>query len=149
MPPDSDPRPVTEIDFYTHAADRLQVALRLCVKAYRMGMRVRVLTSDAATTARLDQLLWTAPPIGFIPHCRLASRVAEETPVIVDEAPEHSGPAELLINLHAEQPGFFRRFARLAEIVSADAADVAAGRVKWQYYKQQGYTLRAHNLAAG
>ena len=111
---------MTEIDFYTHAADRLQVAARLCVKAYGMGMRVRVLTSDAATTARLDQLLWTSPAVGFIPHCRLASRVAEETPVIVDEALEHSGPAELLINLHTEQPGFFRRFARLAEIVSAE-----------------------------
>jgi DNA polymerase-3 subunit chi len=139
---------VTEIDFYTHAADRLQIAARLCVKAYGMGMRVRVLTSDAATTARLDQLLWTSPPIAFIPHCRLASRVAEATPVIVDEALEHSGPAELLINLHAEQPGFFRRFARLAEIVGADAADLTAGRVKWQYYRQQGYTLRAHSLAS-
>lgn len=140
---------MTEIDFYTHAADRLQVATRLCAKAYGMGMRVRVLTGDAAMTARLDQLLWTLPAVGFIPHCRLASRVAEGTPVIVDETLEHSGPAELLINLHIEQPGFFRRFARLAEIVSAEAADVAVGRLKWQYYKQQGYTLRAHNLATG
>jgi DNA polymerase-3 subunit chi len=139
---------LTEIDFYTNSADRLRVAARLCVKAYGMGMRVRVLTGDAATTARLDQLLWTSPAIGFIPHCRLGSRVVEETPVIVDEAMEHSGPAELLINLHAEQPGFFRRFARLAEIVSADEADLAAGRAKWQYYKQQGYTLRAHKLGA-
>lgn len=138
---------MTEIDFYTHAADRLQVAARLCIKAYGMGMRVRVLTADAATTARLDQLLWTSPPIGFLPHCRLASPLAGETPVIVDETLDHSGPAELLINLHAEQPGFFRRFARMAEIVSADAADAAAGRLKWQYYKQQGYTLRAHKLA--
>lgn len=138
---------MTEIDFYTHAPDRLQVAARLCVKAYRMDMRVRVLTADAATTARLDQMLWTSPATEFIPHCRLASRLAGETPVIVDEALEHAGPAEFLINLHHEQPGFFRRFARLAEIVSAEAGDVAAGRVKWQYYKQQGYTLRAHNLA--
>jgi DNA polymerase-3 subunit chi len=139
---------VTEIDFYTHAPDRLQVAARLCVKAYGMGMRVRVLTSDAATTARLDQLLWTSPPIAFIPHCRLASRVAEATPVIIDEALEHSGPAELLINLHPEQPGFFRRFARLAEIVGGDTAELTAGRVKWHYYRQQGYTLRAHKLAS-
>ena len=137
---------MTEIDFYTHATDRLQVAARLCAKAYRMGMRVRVLTGDAAVTARLDQLLWTSPAIGFLPHCRLASRLAEETPVIVDEALEHSGAAELLINMRGEQPGFFRRFARLAEIVGEDPADVAAGRAKWQYYRQQGYTLRAHNL---
>lgn len=137
---------MTEIDFYTHASDSLQVAARLCVKAYGMGMRVRVLTADAAATARLDQLLWTQSTVGFTPHCRLASPLAEETPVIVDEVPEHSGPAELLINLQSGQPGFFRRFARLAEVVSVDAADIAAGRLKWQYYKQQGYTLRAHKL---
>jgi len=140
---------VTEIDFYTHVADRLQVAARLCSKAYGMGMKVRVLTGDAAATARLDQLLWVRPATGFLPHCRLASRLADETPVIVDEALEHSGPAELLINLHAAQPGFFRRFARLAEIVGVADEDVAAGRVKWQAYKQQGYTLRAHNLGGG
>ena len=121
----------------------------MCAKAYAMGMRVRVLTGDAATTARLDELLWTASAVGFIPHCRLTSRVADDTPVIVDEALEHAGPAELLINLHAGQPGFFRRFARLAEIVTVEAADVAAGRLKWQYYRQQGYTLRAHKLATG
>lgn len=138
---------MTEIDFYTHAADPLQVAARLCAKAYGKGMRVRVLTASATMTGRLDQLLWTSPPIGFLPHCRLASRLAGETPVIIDETLDHSGPAELLINLHPEQPGFFRRFARLAEVVTAEDADIAAGRIKWQYYKQQGYTMRAHNLA--
>lgn len=138
---------MTEIDFYTHAADRLHVAARLCLKAYGQGMRVRVLTTDAAMTAQLDHLLWTSPPTGFLPHCRLASPLAEATPVIVDESPEHKGPAELLINLHGLQPAFFRRFARLAEIVSSDAEQAAAGRQKWQYYRQQGYTLRAHNLS--
>ncbi len=140
---------MTEIDFYTHAEDRIQVAARLCAKAYGMGMRARVLTADAGMTARLDHLLWTAPATGFLPHCRLAHKLAAETPLIIDEALEHSGPAELLINLNAEQPGFFRRFSRLAEIVTIDALDVAAGRLKWQYYKQQGYTLRAHNLTGG
>lgn len=140
---------MTEIDFYTNVADRLQVAARLCAKAYGMGMRVRVLTGDAAMTAHLDQLLWTSPPTGFIPHCRLVSQAAEVTPVIVDDALEHTGPAELLINLHPVQPGFFRRFSRLAEIVGAGAEDITAARVKWRYYKQQGYTLRVHNLASG
>ena len=140
---------MTEIDFYTHADDPVQVAARLCVKAYGLGLRARVLTADAAMTARLDQLLWTMPATGFLPHCRLSSVLAGETPVIVDEALEHSGPADLLINLHAGQPGFFRRFSRLAEIVTEVPEDVSAGRLKWQYYRQQGYTLRVHNLAEG
>ena len=139
---------MTEIDFYTRVDDRVQFAARLCHKLHGMGKQVRVLTADAAMTARLDTLLWTAPAIGFTPHCKLRDRLAPETPVIVDDANEHTGSADVLINLHAEPPTFFRRFERLAEIVSSEPDDVAAGRTKWQLYKQQGYTLRAHDLSA-
>jgi DNA polymerase III subunit chi len=139
---------VTEIDFYTRVEDRVQFAARLCHKLFAMGKKVRVLTGDPAMTARLDTLLWTTPAVGFVPHCRLSDRIAAETPVIIDDSPEHSGPADVLINLQAEQPAFFRRFERLAEIVSDEPDEVTAGRTKWQYYKQQGYTLRAHDLRA-
>ena len=140
---------MTEIDFYTHAPDRLQVATRLTIKAYGLGIRVRILSPDHATTTRLDNLLWTTHATGFIPHCRLDSNLVAETPVIIDEALEHQGAADLLINLIDEKPAFFRRFARLIEIVTDDPEETAKGRLKWQFYKQQGYTLRAHDLAAG
>ena len=137
---------MTEIDFYTHAGDRIQFAARLCVKLHGLGKRIRVLTEDAAMTARLDQLLWTVPATGFVPHCRLSDRLAPDTPVLIDDAAEHDGPADVLINLQALQPSFFRRFERLAEVVSDEPDVVAAGRTRWQYYKQQGYTLRVHDL---
>jgi DNA polymerase-3 subunit chi len=140
---------VTEIDFYTHAEDRVQFAARLCHKLHGLGKQVRVLTADPAMTARLDTLLWSTPAIGFTPHCRLSHRLAAETPVIIDDANEHNGPADVLINLTTEQPPFFRRFERLAEIVSDEPDVVTAGRAKWQTYKLQGYTLRAHDLRAG
>ena len=139
---------MTEIDFYTRVDDRVQFAARLCHKLFAMGKQVRVLTADPAMTARLDTLLWSTPAVGFIPHCRLSDRLAAETPVIIDDAAEHKGPADVLINLQLEQPAFFRRFERLAEIVSEEPDVVTAGRSKWQYYKQQGYTLRAHDLRA-
>ena len=140
---------MTEIDFYTHADDRLQFAARLCHKLHGMGKKVRVLTENAAMTARFDHLLWSMPAVGFVPHCRLADRLAPETPVIIDDSSEHNGPADVLINLHLDQPAFFRRFERLAEIVTDEPEVITAGRTKWQYYKQQGYTLRAHDLRAG
>ena len=138
---------MTEIDFYTHAPDRLQVACRLAAKAYGMGLNVRVLTPDHATTMRVDNLLWTVPATGFVPHCRLSSELVGDTPVIVDDVLEHQGPADVLINLLDDKPAFFRRFTRLVEIVSDEPDDAARGRLKWQFYKQQGYTLRAHDLA--
>jgi DNA polymerase III subunit chi len=138
---------MTTIDFYTHVGDRLAVAARLAAKAVAQHGRVRVLTPDEAATAALDRLLWTQPATGFLPHCRLGSAVAAETPVIVDHVLEHDGPADVLINLRDAPPPFFSRFARLAEIVSDDEADAAAGRERYRFYRERGYELRAHNMS--
>jgi DNA polymerase-3 subunit chi len=138
---------MTTIDFYTHVGDRLAVAARLAAKAVAQHGRVRVLTPDEAATSALDRLLWTQPATGFLPHCRLGSAVAAETPVIVDHVLEHDGPADVLINLRDAPPPFFSRFARLAEIVSDEEADAAAGRERYRFYRERGYELRAHNLS--
>ncbi len=87
---------------------------------------MRVLTADAAATDALDRLLWLQPAIGFLPHCRIGHRLAAETPIWIDHALEHQGPAAVLINLHASPPPFFSRFERLAEIVGIDEAEASA-----------------------
>jgi len=138
---------MTSIDFYTHVADRLEVAARLVAKAFAQTGRVRVLTPDAATTDALDRRLWLKPPIAFLPHCRVDSALAPQTPIWVDHSDEHPGPASVLINLSATPPAFFSRFERLAEIVGADEADAAAGRERYRFYRERGYELRTHSLA--
>jgi DNA polymerase-3 subunit chi len=138
---------VTTIDFYTHCGDPLDVAAKLSVKAWQQHGSARVLTPDEARTAALDSLLWRIPPTGFVPHCRLASPLAAETPIVVDHELAHQGPADVLINLHPAPPPFFSRFERLVEIVGAGEADTVAGRERWRFYKERGYTLRSHNLA--
>ncbi len=107
---------------------------------------MRVLTPDAATTEQLDRWLWLHPAIGFLPHCRLGSALADATPIWVDHVQEHPGPAAVLINLGLAPPPFFSRFERLAEIVGVDAADAAAGRERYRFYRERGYALRTHNL---
>jgi DNA polymerase-3 subunit chi len=138
---------MTTIDFYTHVDDQLVVAARLAAKALAQHGRVRILTPDEDSTTALDRLMWTRPPTGFVPHCRLGSPLAADTPVIVDHALEHEGPADVLINLRDDPPPFFSRFARLAEIVPADGVRAAAGRERYRYYRERGYELRAHNLS--
>jgi DNA polymerase-3 subunit chi len=140
---------MTSIDFYTHVADRLEVAARLVAKAFAQHGSVRVLTPDAATTEQLDRRLWLNPAIAFLPHCRVASALAAETPIWVDHLAEHPGPAAVLINLDLAPPPFFSRFERLAEIVGAEAADAAAGRERYRFYRERGYELRTHNLGQG
>jgi DNA polymerase-3 subunit chi len=137
---------MTSIDFYTHVADRLAVAAKLVAKAFAQHGSVRVLTPDAATTEELDRWLWLNPAIAFLPHCRVTSALAGQTPIWVDHVADHPGPAAVLINLDRAPPPFFSRFERLAEIVGAEAADAAAGRERYRYYRERGYELRSHNL---
>lgn len=138
---------MTSIDFYTHVADRLEIAARLVAKAFAQHGRVRVLTPDAATTDALDRRLWLKPPIAFLPHCRVDSALASETPIWVDHREEHPGAASVLINLTATPPSFFARFERLAEIVGIEDKEAAAGRERYRFYRERGYELRTHNVA--
>jgi DNA polymerase-3 subunit chi len=137
---------MTTIDFYTHVADRLDVAARIVAKAYAAHGSVRVLTPDRATTDALDRLLWLQTPLSFLPHCRMDSMLAPETPIWIDDTLDHNGPAAVLVNLHAEPAPFFSRFERLAEIVGKSASDAAAGRERFRFYRERGYELRTHNL---
>ncbi|HXT04628.1 MAG TPA: DNA polymerase III subunit chi, partial [Casimicrobiaceae bacterium] len=110
-----------------------------------MHGNVRVLTPDAKTTGALDRLLWLDPPLAFLPHCRMESPIAAETPIWIDETLDHAGPAAVLVNLHPEPPPFFSRFERLAEIVGASEDDLLAGRARFRFYRERGYDMRQHD----
>jgi DNA polymerase-3 subunit chi len=138
---------MTSIDFYTHVADRLEVVAKLIVKAVAQHGCVRVLTGDASMTDALDRRLWVEPAISFLPHCRIDSRLADQTAVWIDHALEHRGRASVLINLNSAPPPFFSRFERLAEIIGIGDAEAAAGRDRFRFYRERGYELRTHNLS--
>jgi len=138
---------MTTIDFYTHCANRFEVASKVVAKAWAQHGSVRVLTAGEAGTVEFGRFLWLWPATGFLPHCRLGTPLAAETPILVDHALDHEGPAAVLVNLHAAPPPFFSRFERLAEIVGIDDDDAAAGRERWKFYKARGYEVRSHNLS--
>ncbi len=139
---------MTRIDFYHDAEDRLGVACRLVGKAVQQQLRVVIYAPDGETAHAVDQLLWTAPPIAFVPHCMAEHRLAAETPVLIArddaETPQHDN---VLINLHDEWPPAFARFERLIEIVGRDEADRQRARTRFRFYKDRGYPIQAHNLA--
>jgi len=136
---------MTTIDFYTHCANRYEVAATLVAKAWSQHGSARVLTPDVVATDEFDRFLWTWPALGFVPHCRMDDPIASETPVWIDERLEHSGPAAVLLNLHRDPPPFFSRFERLAEVVAADEANVVAGRARFRFYRERGYEMRQHD----
>ncbi len=140
---------MTSIDFYFNADDRLQVACRLAAKALAQKKRLLVYAPDGELAQRIDRMLWTWPAIGFVPHCMAGDSLAAETPVLIagdSDAPEG---VELLLNLGAESPPHFARFERLLEIVSTDDQERMAGRARFKFYRDRGYAIESHDLAAG
>ena len=138
---------MTRVDFHFNAPDKLQYVSRLVRKAYRSGQRV-VVFADPATVEALDRTLWTFSPLDFIPHVRADDPLAAQTPVILCSAPCDTPHADVLVNLSIETPGFFSRFERLIEVVTAADEDRSQARERWRFYRDRGYPLQSHDLAA-
>ena len=139
---------MTQIDFYIQVDSRLHTACSLAAKALSRGVRMMILTPDGATTEQVDRLLWTNPPIGFLPHCRAQHRLAPVTPIILDHVAEPVVHEQILVNLRDEAPPHFSRFERLMEIVSRDEADRERARTRFRFYRERGYEIRTHDLGA-
>lgn len=137
---------MTEITFYTHAEDPLDVARRVAAKAYGQGKQVMIYAPDTAVADAIDRLLWTTPALGFVPHCRDSDALAGETPVLIGTNADALGSADVMINLHLEQPPAFARFERLVEIVGQDEAGLEPGRARYRFYQTRGYALKTHDL---
>jgi DNA polymerase-3 subunit chi len=140
---------VTSVDFYFNAEDRFQVACRLAGKALKQNRRLLIYAPDAETASRIDRMLWTWPATGFVPHCAAHAAHAAETPVLIAASDEVPAGCEVLLNLGAECPPHFERFARLLEVVSTEEDDKARGRNRFRFYRERGYAIANHDLAQG
>ena len=138
---------MTRIDFYFEAEDKLQVACRLSAKATKQKLRVLIYASDEAGAQKIDRLLWTWQPAGFLPHCMTGSPLAAQTPVLITHDPEDTPHDEVLLNLHSAWPPAFSRFQRLVEIVGRDEEDREAARGRFRFYRDRGYAIAKHDLS--
>ena len=137
---------MTEILFYTFADNPLDVARRVAAKAHGQGKQVMIYAPDPAIADHIDRLLWTTPVLGFVPHCRDTDALASETPVLIGSNVDTLRAADVMINLHHEQPPAFARFERLVEIISQDDAGREQGRERYRFYQARGYALKTHDL---
>ena len=140
---------MTSIDFYFNAADRLEVACRLAGKAAAQKKRMLIYAPGADLAQRIDQMLWTWQAISFVPHCFAGEALADETPVLIAADAANPPDCEVMVNLSSECPEFFARYPRLLEIVSRDDEERKAGRARYSWYRDRGYAIRNHDLAAG
>ncbi len=143
---------MTRVDFYLLSSDgkqeREKLACRLTEKAWKLNHKI-YLHSDLETESRhLDNLLWSFRSESFVPH-DLLENSTEETPVSVllghQEEPSLSDH-DILINLSETVPSFFSRFERVIEIINEDENIRKAGRDRYRFYQQRGYSLNTHKL---
>lgn len=137
-----------KVEFHTGVADDLGFACRLLRKAYRSGARV-VVRAPAASLQRLDRELWTVFEREFIPHLsvpagKAPSAQARRTPIwLVDGEPPPEHPP-VLVNVDAALPANPGAYARIIEIVGAEAAATQRGRECWRAYLACGLQPIAH-----
>ena len=140
---------MTTIDFYFNAGDRLQLACRLAGKAVSQRKRLLVWAPQADSAQQIDRMMWTSPPTGFVPHCMAQDALAGETPVLISAGATDPKGCAILLNLGEDCPPAFERFERLLEIVSRADQDRQCARKRYRFYRERGYAITDHDLAAG
>jgi DNA polymerase-3 subunit chi len=140
------------VDFYIlrdSGQRREMMACRLCEKAYAQGQNVFILADSPQQARELDTLLWTFRDGGFLPHRLLDQAAADTVPAAILIGWEDPGEIPgypVLLNLATEAPAFYRRFERIAEIVSQAPDIKAAGRNRFAFYREQGCNPQHHEV---
>lgn len=139
---------MTKVGFYVvqdnTPGKRLEVAVRLAGKAFAQGHRVFINAVDEQQARAIDELLWSFRPASFLPHGLHGQEHADTMAIGWGQEPNNH--KDLLINLQLDIPPFFSRFERVAEVVTQDAASLAALRESWKFYQSRGYQLEKHDL---
>ena len=100
--------------------------------------------SDAAQRQDLDERLWRFKGESFVPHSNTEDQPDGTIVMGLTDAP--ASHQDLLINLDLKVPEFFKRFARVAEVVVEDPAVRLAARESFRFYREHGYPLQDHKL---
>lgn len=139
---------MTKVLFCHGATDRLQAAAAwlMQLRAQELPEVALIYAPNAEVAERFDRLLWVQPAVGFLPHCRIDSPLAAETPVLIASKLDNLPQEERLLNLSDELPPGFSRFENLVEIISQDDAVRLPARDRVKFYRDRGYDIEFRDL---
>jgi DNA polymerase III subunit chi len=151
---------MTDLAFHFNVPDKLHYLCRLLRKAAGAGKRSLVVAPEALQHD-LDTALWTFSQEDFVAHASWAAPewVRQRSPVVLVaesvgwgaaplEPPELATQFPVLVNCTEAPLAGFEHFARMIEVVGLEEADREAGRRRWKYYTQRGYTVTRHDVGA-
>lgn len=154
---------MTEINFYVSKEqgleNRMAVVYRLIQRALQRKLAIHIHTDSELTSTKLDDYLWSKEATSFIPHCVVdvneksiheSSEKAEIDEKINEISISHDFEpltnCDYLINLSNQRPAFFSRFSKVAEILDNNEEIITAGRKRYSFYRDRGYTLGYYKL---
>ena len=147
------PKFMTEINFYAGKNNtlrgRLLLACHLVDKARQHNLHIHIHTDGYNTTKQMDEILWTWNETSFIPHISDISTElndAVKEPVTISSHYQPTKHCDYLINLSNQPPEFFSRYLKMAEIIDQTETILTAGRERYSFYKNRGYTLNYYQL---
>ncbi|ASQ46682.1 DNA polymerase III subunit chi [Legionella clemsonensis] len=142
--------PAIRVDFYLlnsqDDAARWLLACRLLEKAYLRGHRVFVHCDSQKDAHELDELLWTFKDNSFIPHNLQGEGPEPPPPIQIGYQAEPRGYSDILLNLNATIPEFYKRFKRVMEIVVNEEAAKELSRKHYKEYRAYQCQLHIHNM---
>ena len=138
------------VDFYLIVGERfrdqpLQLVAKLAQKAFASGQPTLVLARDRELAEALDDQLWDMGEDEFIPHQIAGMDEDEDEADVLIVPPGIDAPMRpLVINLRdaAVEGGF----ARVLEVVPADASAREPSRERWRQYAARGLPVAKHDL---
>lgn len=142
---------MTDINFYVSKQEgwdnRLAIVYKLVTMALQRKMSIHVHTSNNNESKLLDDFLWKHQKSSFIPH----GIISEDNPhasteISIGHEFEPMNHCDYLINLSTERPEFFSRYLKFAEIIDTNEEILTAGRKRYAFYRERGYTLGYHQL---
>lgn len=151
---------MTHINFYVSKEEglqnRLAIAYRLTNLALKNNLAVHIHTDSESTSKLIDDKLWIADKTSFIPHIIVSADLQHnESPdnhtkfiekITISHDFEPMSNCDYLINISNHHPDFFSRFSKVAEIIDTNEKILVAGRKRYAFYRDRGYTLEYHQL---
>lgn len=140
---------MTSIIFYVSKSKglehRLAIAYRLVILALQRNLHIYIHTDCENTSTQIDNLLWSKESHSFIPHS-IIENDSNSKQINISHQFEPMTDCDFLINLSNQRPDFFSRFEKVAEILDTNEEILTAGRKRYSFYQDRGYTLKYHQL---
>ena len=115
-------------------------------KAWKQGYDVYICCKDSQAALNMDDKLWRFRDISFVPHS-IASNDGQKSPVTLGTTAISSTESDVFVNLSDGGPELVQNYSRLIDTAGYDDSTRTAARLRFRFYKEQGFLLNTHKIA--